>query len=300
MYKKLIKFFVFLLLLSISLALVLKAYLRSNAGFYPLAIQSHFLYRDNWQQPEQDNLIEQKVIELLNQKFSFIGKGAQIFAFESADKNYVLKIVNQKHIALMPWEKWGIQIPLIQKTLNKKLIKQQKKVTNLLSSLKLSFEELKPQTGLVYLHMLKTNHLNKHITIVDKLGISYDLNADNLEFFIQKKGKILTDAIDEEMLNGNKEKAVLLLQKVLLFLVDCASKGIDDGDKQQYALMRNVGFTDNEPIYIDTGLLTKDEKITNAINYKNDIIQRSRGLFAWLHKNYPDLYFIYINQIENI
>lgn len=300
MNKKNFKVLLAIAVAIISLFGIARIYLNLNAGFYPTAIKSQFLYRENWQQPIQDNLIEAKVSELLNQKFTFLGKGAQIFAFESEDDQYVLKIVNQKHISLMQWEKLGLLLPYFSEILQKKLERQEEKVKKLLTSVKLSFEELQSETGLIYLHLQKTDHLKKTIHIQDKIGINHDLDADQLEFFIQKKGATLTQSIEKLMSIGKTEEASLVLHETLLFLVNCALKGVDDGDKQQYAMMRNVGFTSEGPIYIDTGLLTKDEKIANANNYKNDIIRRSRGLFNWLHKNYPLLYVIYINQIENI
>ncbi len=287
----------FLLIALIGLGLE-RTYNYLNDGFYVSYIYPEFSHRENWQPPLQTSLIETQVKEILNQKFTYLGKGAQFYAFESADGQYVLKIVKQKHTRASWWEQIPLKIASLEKSRVESLNRKQKRIQQLLESVKLSYEELPEETGIIYVHLTPTNHLNTKLIFFDKIGFKYTFEADNSEFILQKKATPLLTAIDKAMSQNNLAGAVAILQKIRDLYCNCAAKGIVDKDKAQTALMRNLGILQNKVIFIDVGLLSKDPEIINTENINSDIMLRSKGFISWIQKNHPILTPYYINILE--
>jgi hypothetical protein len=201
----------------------------------------------------------------LKQKFRYLGKGAQSYVFASEDGKYVLKLFRTRYFR-----------PHRQKV----------KLSKEFNSYKIAHDELHEETGLVFLHLNKTHHLQQKITLVDKVGIAHTLDADQTKFLVQKRAKLLYPGLQELAEMGKIEEAKSALSSLVDLLVSRCQKGIFDKDPD---LNTNFGLIGSRPIQIDIGRFKKDPSQVDVKVYKNEIIRITDNLHQWLMARYPDL-----------
>ncbi|NGX54131.1 MAG: hypothetical protein K1000chlam4_00856, partial [Chlamydiae bacterium] len=61
-------------------------------GFAPSKIQSDLTHDQRWEIPSLSDEERESLLHLLDQPFTYLGKGSQCFVFESNDGEVVLKI----------------------------------------------------------------------------------------------------------------------------------------------------------------------------------------------------------------
>ena len=246
---------------------------KKTDGFTIGKISSTLAPNPAWNVSEP-NLDEIKPV--LNQKFHYLARGAQSYVFASEDGKYVLKFFSHHHmraplwLKMLPFEKMQLRA----QKLNAKLGKD-------FSSYKIAYEELKDETGLVYLHLNKTSTLNSTIHIVDKLGIEHTLPADGMEFLIQKKADLLYPALDYLAQSGKADEAKALITELVQLLERRCRKGIFDKDPD---LNTNFGVLEGHPIQIDIGRFKR-----NSVALKTEVVRITDNLHQYLMLRYPEL-----------
>jgi hypothetical protein len=229
------------------------------------SISSKLTYHSDWETtplPEEES---QELNAILNQKFTYLGKGMQCWVFASADDKYVIKFF--KHYRMRPTENKG----LLEHTFR---------------SYKLSYEVLRPETGIVYVHLNKTRSLHKAITIRDEDGRRYNIDLDGMEFLIQKKGSRVYPTIAQLMEKGEVEHAKQLLSNIIKLVIACSDKGIKDLDP---FLRKNCGFFGDEAVFIDVGNFVVDESLKTPEGRKKEVGRVMNKTMPWLKENYPEL-----------
>jgi hypothetical protein len=220
------------------------AYHHKTIGFSVKKITSSFTYNPDWaiDEPPQDQLKP-----IFDQKYKYLASGSQSYAFVSQDGKYVVKFFRMKHL-----------IPSIRDYLNPGRLEHRKQ--NLLSIFgahKLAYEELKEDSGLVYLHLNKTDHLNTKLHATDKFGRSYEIDLDKTEFVVQKKAELIFDKIKRLLNQGDRLGANRAILSMLQLVRRQLDQGIVDEDK---AVKNNYGFVDDQPIHLDIGRLHYGQK----------------------------------------
>lgn len=291
-FKRVVVFFCIIALFYFSGRL----YFKLNDGFTLSNIQTDFPYRDEWVAPMLTSSEITSLNHILEQPFTYLGKGAQVYAFLSNDGNYVLKIIKQKHFKIPTWQSVLSYVPGCKNYIESKNKKRQERILNLLESCKIAFEDLNEETALLYVHLNKTENLHKTTTIIDKLGIAHQLDLDHTEFLLQKKAVVLTSMIDKIM-SEEKEKGPQIIHNLLHFLVNISKMGIVENDRR---LTDNVGFIDDQLIFIDTGRFLKDENIKERENYQKDLVKRTQLLREWLESHHPSLLTTLEYELESI
>ena len=79
--------------------------------------------------------------------------------FQSQDGKYVLKFFKYQRYKIKPWVEAFTFIPFVAAHRDRRLQHKQDKLARFFSSWKLAFNELQPETGLVYVHLNKTDYL---------------------------------------------------------------------------------------------------------------------------------------------
>lgn len=255
-------------------------------GFQPSHVQSSFIHRENWQEPPLSPDKQKKVNTILKEHFSYLGRGAQSYAFVSKSGKYVLKIINQMHFKLPRWKDMLYRALRMEKERRKGIARREKRIHFFLSSSTIAYENLREETGILYLHLNRTNHLPKPVTVIDKRGVSHFLDPNNIDFLLQKKAELIAPFIIRCMKEGNKIKAKRQIMRLIAFLIRISKKGIAETDKN---LMINAGFVDDQPIFIDIGRFVKDKRFKKKEVYQKDVIKRTLPLKKWLRSHYPTL-----------
>lgn len=204
--------------------------------------------------PEWDTPWDPELIPILKQPFFFLGKGSQCYAFESEDKNYVIKIFRYDYRG------------------------EKKKTSLLFQGAKIAFSDLKEETALVYLHLNPTELGLPKLVCKGPLFKRFLFDLDHCRFALQKKVspfKTLLESrkIPEEM----REK----IDSFFALLIQRAAKDIRNTDPN---IDRNFGFLENRAVEIDFGNYRKDLEGEQ----KKEIDRFAEKLQLWLHKNIPE------------
>ena len=211
--------------------------------------------------PEITHEVRAELEPIFNQKFYYLGSGGQCWAFVSEDEHYVLKFFKfhrRKH-------------PKLQQDFK---------------SYQLAYDSLKNETGLVYLHLDKTESLGLIARVVDKIAIEHPIDLDTHAFLVQKKGVLVFDYIRSLMEQNKEEEARDALRQLSLLIKKRCQKGIGDEDPR---LHRNIGFVGSTPIFIDTGRFKEDPSRKDPAIYQKDLTKITYRLKEWLLKEYPAL-----------
>ncbi len=263
-----------------------RLYYKLTDNFTINNITSDFAYRENIHiAPPTPSELE-KVNEILAQPFTYLGKGAQAYAFLSADGQYVLKIVKQKHYKFSTIESWILSIPFFDQIRERKLEKRKRKMTNFLASCVLCYEELREETALLYIHLTRTDRLHPSVRIYDKIGLPHTLDPDQIEFIIQRKAELLTSKITDFMEKQDILDAEKSLGEVEHLFISCWKKGIVDRDTN---FINNVGFVGDKAIFIDVGEFYRDDHYKDPVFYKKNMAKSLSQLTEWIYNTYPQL-----------
>lgn len=255
-------------------------------GFSVARIHSELPYNPEWATPPPTAKERLKLEQILSQKFRYLGCGGQCFAFASEDDQYVIKFF--KHRFRKPYSffyELPLPGPLDKKRigkLNKATLKHMRDFT----SYKIAFDDLREETGLVYVQLNKGHYLNKSVTIIDKIGISHEIALDDVEFIVQKKGELIYSRMEELMKENDIAGARDVMRSMLKVIISRCRKGIFDEDA---GIHRNFGFIGDKPFFIDIGRFRRDPSRRLPEVYNQDLQLITKRFRAWLEEYYPPL-----------
>jgi len=218
-----------------------------------------------------------------DQKYAYYGCGGQAYIFFSEDGNYVLKFFKQHHFHKPVWLDY---IPFLGAYRDRKYAKRRKRLELDYCSYKMGFEDLLPETGIIYPHLNKTAHLKKTIEAVDKLGIVHNIDLDSTDFLLQKRATLITSDIDQKLAAGDIEGAKKTISEILGLIVTRCKKGFRDRDPN---IFTNCGMLAGRAIKIDVGRFTRDKNMAKPMYFKPELYGIARPFRAWLEQNHPEL-----------
>ncbi len=253
-----------------------------EAGFRLHKIQSDLTYNPDWdtgpESPEELAALQ----SLLEQKFTYIGKGAQCYAFLSDDGKHVLKLFKHHHMRVPGW----IQMLPLGEYKEKKARRKRAHLENTFNSYLLSYRELKEETGLEYIHLNKSKHLQREVTIVLPSGAEQVLNIDDYEFMIQAKAELILPLISEHLAAGRRKEAERGVDAFYELVVRLARKGAVDKDA---AFAQNYGLLRDHPINIDVGQFGLSERHKSGEGFREAVMEATRRLSAWFKTREPEI-----------
>lgn len=274
-----------------------RLYYKVTGGFTIGNITYELPYDSRWDIRPLTAIETRQLDDLLGQKFTYLGKGCQSYVFKSEDGKYVLKFFKYQRLRPQPWLQYLTFLPGMDKYLENKIEKKRLKLEGVFTSWKIAFEDLQPETGVVYVHLNKSHDLNKTLVIIDKMGFRHDLSIDNFEFLIQRKAKMLCATLDELMEKGDADGAKRLLSRLMDTIMSEYKRGYADNDN---ALMQNTGVLDGQPIHIDVGQFVRNNRVKNPQVYNQEIFNKTWKFRKWLAKHYPDLEEYLVVQLKQI
>ena len=184
---------------------------------------------------------------------------------------------------------WFLDLPLPKSLAASREKKQKEKWRKLerdFKSYKLSFDKLQEETGVVYVHLNKTDDLNKQITLIDKLNIEHQIDLDKTEFVIQKKADLVYPYFEKLMKNNQVDQASKAITSIVELIINRSQKGVYDEDAR---IHRNFGFLHGKARIIDVGRLVNDPTQKNPEVYKKNLHKITARFMIWLEDNHPTL-----------
>jgi hypothetical protein len=246
---------------------------KQTDGFTLVAITSHRPFDAQWETTPDDDFFH-----AVDQPYTYFGCGAQSYVFFSRDQRFVLKLFKQDAYQLPLW----LHVPLPWPFARYQKKKQQSRSEKLLrdfTSYTNAFKQLKEETGLLHVHLNKTNTLHRSITLIDRLGISHQIVLDDVDFILQKKAVMAYEQIDYFMQQDAVERAKNALSSLLLLIAkQCQYKMID----RHPNIQKNFGFIDDRALQIDIG------RFKDTID-EQGIEQMHQELYEWLQAEHPSL-----------
>jgi len=263
-----------------------RLYYQLTGGFALSNISSDFAYNPEWEtRPLRED--EQAVLDkALDQPYDYLGKGCQSYVFVSRDGEYVVKFFKYQRFRMQPWLAYFPPLPNIVKYRQEKMEKKWHKLDGFVKSWKIAFEELKSETGLVFVHLNKTDNLMKELLIQDKMGNPFLVNLDEMEFCVQHRATMLCDTLMEYKAQHATEQAQELITKLLALIISEYHRGLADND---HALMQNTGIVNGNPIHIDVGQFVHNEMIKDPEVYRQELFTKTYKFKLWLREEYPEL-----------
>lgn len=267
---------------------------KKTDGFALYKILSSLPYHEEWE-PRSSSPVE--LSQILGQPYYYLAKGAQSYVFVSEDGQTVIKFFRLYHLSPPAWMT-AVTMPMpLQPLKVRKMIEKGNELQKDFISYKIAYEEMKEETGLIYLHLNKTSHLNKRLKIYDKIGIAYELDLDQMEFLVQKRATLVYPAIDGFMKTGQAPVAKEAISALVGLLHLRCEKKIFDKDPD---LNTNFGFLGSLPVQIDIGRFRFEERKHTLAETRDEIIRITDNFRQWLDGKYPDLSEHLIAEIEKI
>ena len=257
-----------------------------NDGFSIDRIHTKLANAPEWEIPTSAEKLAQ-VNQILAQPFCYLGHGFQFYAFESIDGKYVLKFFRHQRLhppVLYDWlPDWGV----VRDIKAKKSLKRSERVKLLFESLKIAYDNIPEESGLIYVHLNKTKNQHPVALLIDKLEDEYKMPLDDTEFVLQYKATYVKPTIKALMKAERVADAKDRITQLFALLKKTAKKGIIDTDGA-LIYKNNVGFTEDRAVYIDIGSFVFKESIKTKERFAYDL-NRLKPLNKWLAANYPTL-----------
>lgn len=266
-------------------------------GFQRAKIHSSLTPDPKWQTPALTFAKLQNIQKILAQPFYFLGSGGQCYAFVSEDDQYVIKFFKHHH---MRKQKFYDHFPLptfLDVKRKEMALQRTRELEKVFSSFKIAHDRFKKQTGLIYLHLNKSDLFHQKMIIVDKIGIRHFLDIDQMEFALQRKATLALPKIHALIQQQQIDEAKKCLNSCLHLIVERCKAGIADHDP---VMKRNFGFIDDQAIEIDLGSFGEDDFLKVARNFKRELFFETIKLRKWIKKHSPQLASFLENQIADL
>lgn len=288
---RLLRIFLYLLL---AFALV-RVYFLATDDFRIANITNEAIpYHPEWDIPSPTSAEQAQIDAILSQNFTYLGKGAQSYAFASADGRYVLKFFKFKHIR----PNWLADlIPNISPFTEYKeriAYKKARQLNGVFAGYRLAYGVNKQESGLLYIQLNPPKQPH-YVTLIDKIGLKRTLDLGTVPFILQYKGVTLRNTMIDLLEKGDLALAKTRISQILNLYLSEYRKGIYDRD---HGVMHNTGFVGENPIHLDVGKLSADDNMRQLNVYREDLLKVLARFELWLHINYPQYYQELIQYLE--
>ena len=253
-----------------------------------------------WPKTEYSNLAckysTEQVRNILDQPFTYLGKGRQFFVFESACGKYVLKFIKCQRVNTPPLVKHFPLPKVLDDIRDERLQEKQKRIEGIFSSSFLAATELSENTGVIYAHLSTNPDVEKEVEVIDKLGRSHRILLDNYPFVLQEKAEYVIPTFDRLINKRKYDEVQKRMDQLIKLLVNDAKAKVYDVDSG--AIMRdNIGFLQDKAIHVDIGtFIRQDNDLTPAYLHKH--LRRLDPLLSWISEKDPKLAQVFQEKIR--
>jgi hypothetical protein len=183
-----------------------------------------------------DQASKQLASEILKQRFTYLGCGGQLTAYESADHHYVIKFFNPRN----------------------SLFNRRKHLEKNFKRYAMSLQDLKEETGVVYNHFDPSTVLQQTVEVVGKEGKLYQIKLEKYPFILQRKVELALPYLDRLYKEGKVAEAKEAARQIYALFVSRTKKGYRDHSQN---LAVNYGFYKGKAVQLDPGRIRKDDTV---------------------------------------
>jgi hypothetical protein len=264
-----------------------------TAGFRLDKLHSDFVF-----QPKYPNNENPSFGKLLDQRFTFLGSGVQCYAFLGQDEQTVLKVFKHYHNFPIKGILKTFPLPASLENWRTALAERRtKRLNSIFTSCEIAEHEFKNETGMLGTHLQPTHSLNRTITLVDKLGIEHQINADQTAFILQKRVEMLPEKIDLLMKAGARQEMEQCLSSLIKLIAARCEKEISNHDLR---FDRNIGFAGTEAIEIDVGSYKKIKSVKKPKHKYREMRKELFKMQRWAANRTPEFSDYVAHEIQTI
>lgn len=289
------RLWLWIVLATVLIFAVARVYFRLTDDFRVGNITYEMPYHATWDIPLPVGDEKKQLKSILAQKFYYIGKGAQSYAFNSEDGHYVLKFFKFKH--LRPNWVMNLLPPLapFMEYRDRQAMRKERKLYGVFDGYRLAYAKHRADSGLIFIHLNPTHGLYDKVTVYDKIGLKRSIQLDDVVFIVQEKAKTTRAVVDGLLKTGQLDVAKQRISQIIdMYLVEYR-KGIYDKD---HGVMHNTGFVGDRPIHLDVGKLTEEPNMQRPEFWQPDLERIGWKFAVWIQDNYPEAYPIMAQDIE--
>lgn len=244
-------------------------------------------YNDSWAVEEPSVNEEKEIQQILNQTFTYLGKGAQSYAFVSTDGNYVLKFFKFKHLKPSFFLDLLPPIGPLKQYKEKQSKRKQRKLLGVFNSYKLAYDVDRIESGLLFIQLNNVGNPARSVKLRYKIGLEYNVDLQHIPFILQKRGRVLREVLDELLSEEMVSEAERRIGQIFNLYAGEYAKGIYDHD---HGVLRNVGFVGDQPFHLDVGKLMIEKKMQQKEIAKEDALLVAAKIKSWVERKYPAAY----------
>ncbi len=251
--------------------------LKKTDGFTLTKLGTVFI--ENREEPFDETLIQQP--------FTYLGKGGQSYVFLSEDGSMVIKFLRGSKRSQI-----DLRSPFLSAEKKKrKILETEEKMRQTLRSYAIAGNLFKEESGILATHLSSSQAIATPITLIDRSNIKHFMDPNRYPFIIQKRATLVKQTIAQLMERGETAAAKIALRSLFSLLKLRMERGIEDGDPN---LAKNFGFLDLKPIQIDGGSFQLE--LTHSLS---SIQNSQEDLQHWINKSYPELSDDFRNAYED-
>ena len=236
-----------------------------------------------------------EIRDIVSQPYLYLTESKDTYSFVSKDEKYIVKFFKTRRMTPKYWLNY-IPLPWLDGKRLLKISERERIRDELFKSLKVSFELYRYQTGLVFLHLFRTNYLRIKMCVKDQNGVSHYVPLDEIPFVVQRKMTMLFDYINRLIKKGKEEKAVHSLCHILGLVKEGCTHGFIDLSDQ---IGDKYGFIGGRPVHVE-GSFIFDESYKNSFMTLKEVFRVSRILERWVEENQPALFKRFQTEVQEI
>jgi hypothetical protein len=265
---------------------------KQTRGFRPYWILSNLPNDPRWEVPPLSQEAQKKIDALLDQPFTFLGAGGWSFAFLGEDKKTVLKFYRHTHFC-------PAQI-LKNFSFKKLLLQNDPWPKNTYYFQEFNFQScsnlyslVKERTGILYVHINKTQGKHKPVTLYDNIGVRHTIDLDKTEFIVQKKAELVFPHLEKLAKEKKYDEAKHCIDEMFNCLLALCKNGLRDCDR---SLKNNFGYTEDGAVTLDLSSFVLDENLKKPGQYRREIINKTAKFAHILRKKCSSELFAHYEQ----
>lgn len=239
---------------------------------------------------------EEPLDAILQQTYTYLGRGHQCYAFGSEDGKLVIKLPRYDRYRLSFFQR---TCPFSFLTSNREIIRKdiERRRDFLIRSFELAFEELREETALLHLHLHRTEHLTQPLVIKDRLGRTYRLDPNRTAFLVQEKKPVMMAFFQEQLKKGDRKGAEEILDAFLHVITVRSEKGIYNKDP---SFMRNFGWEEGKGVQIDVGSFYRKPNVSSKEAREKSFQETTTHVKNWLADLDKDMLNVFDRKVEKI
>ena len=216
----------------------------------------------------------------LSQRYLYLARGRQCFAFLSEDGKYVLKFPRLDRYN----DRILFHINPFRDSVDWRRKSHSLRKDKLFASFEISCDDLLEETALVAL--FNAPKTGKKVEIVDRLGRTVKLPLEKTGFILQRKLRLFQDVFQEAMDKRDEGEVSRILDRLIDVVIQIAKKGIISKDG---SFLKNFGFDENRAYQIDVGSFYRMENLSDEEVFSLAMHASLETLRVWLLELNPSL-----------